>query len=189
MNVPHSNAARVGALIAEYKAIAADASGSRLERKFSILEEELCALEDERILSFFLEVAGDKNDLDEARISVFKALKAGQWRPSPEQFAAVGEVLAGLMTDPADDALVRTYAAQAASAFVDAPGVFPTAARLLLDPSENAHVRHWAFATVQGRGPTKEARDVLACVVADPEVGEYARNLLREYEAAARPAP
>jgi hypothetical protein len=62
------------------------------------------------------------------------------------------------------------------------------AAAILLDSTEDENIRHCALSVVQCQGPTKEARDVLACVVPDVEMGEHAQRLLQKYEERARSA-
>src|SRR5258708_904623 len=133
---PRKDAGRVGALIAESRAVVPDAAGNS-HRRWHIIDDELCWLDDERILPFFIEVAGDTNDFDLARISVFKALvwKVSDWKPSPEQRVALGQVITRVMNDTDDDNLVRNYATQPAPYFADIPGAFPAAAAILLHPN------------------------------------------------------
>src|SRR5438552_3541682 len=98
----------VGALLAEYRAVVPDERGNS-HRKWEIIEYKLLSREDERLLPFFLEVAGDKTDCYLARIAVFKHLgwKVSELQPPSEQYEMIGRVLVQVMRDAEDDNLVR----------------------------------------------------------------------------------
>src|SRR5438046_2565349 len=140
----------VGALIAEYRAVLPDKSGNSY-RKLHIIDDELVWPKDKRILPFFIEVAGDKNDYYLARIAVFKLFvwKMSDWRPSAQQREEIGRLIARVMNDRDDDNLVRNYATQAACYFRKVSGVFAAAAAILLDPNEDVNIRHCALSVVK----------------------------------------
>jgi hypothetical protein len=174
---------RVGELLAEFERVVPDAKGKSW-RKVEIVMYDLYDADDERVLPLFLRVLADEKEYDLVRIEVLKVLPL--WDHEGNVPAAAREEVGRLLTrvmlhDP--DTLVRNYAAQAAYAFVDVPGVFPAAVKLLLDPDEDIDIRHAALYAVQVTGPTKEARDVLSHLRGDAEMGDHAERILQDWAA------
>jgi HEAT repeat protein len=98
----------------------------------------LARLDDPRVTRFLIDVAGDPDEYDLARIEALKVLELAEVDPGDRE--AVVRML-GRVLDQDEDDDVRSYAARALAGFTEVPGVLDVAASRVLDPDEDEDVR------------------------------------------------
>jgi len=115
---------------------------------------ELARLRDLRVVRFFIEIAGNSNEYDLARIEALKALELRKVEPNEKDDVVrmIGRVL---QQDNDDD--VRSYAARALAGYIEVSGALDIAAERVLDPDEDDDVRHNAFFAIERSKPTLQA--------------------------------
>ncbi|MEW6127921.1 MAG: hypothetical protein AB1757_12855 [Acidobacteriota bacterium] len=167
----------VGRLISEFKAAKLDANGECDEKIDLILELE--ELEDPRIMPFFLEVIGNENEYDLARIEVLKILKLRD-RRSPEEHERIGKAILEVLAK-SKDADVRNYAAMALAKYLDVEGANTEAGNLLLNSKTQIDLRHNLFFAFERFGETDDGREVMLKLLQDEEFRQSAARVLGDW--------
>jgi len=142
---------RVDELISQFRGavITGQESAAKID---SLLE--LVRLEDLRVVHFLIEIAGNPDEYDLARI---EALKALEWREvGPEARDDVVRMVGRVLQHDNDDE-VRSYAARTLAGYTEVPGVLDLASGHVLDPDEDEDVRHNAFFVIERSKPTQQA--------------------------------
>ncbi len=148
-------------------------------RKASIIEK-LEGRADERVLKFFLEVLSDENEYDLARIEVLKILELKE-RGDEARDEEIGQLIKQiLLADPDDD--VRTYAALAASNYLDVDGMLEAVVKILFDTAEDMNIRWNAFATIKKLGPKPQAIEIMTKAMQEPAFQKSAFRILEDWK-------
>jgi hypothetical protein len=167
----------VDGLIAEYRAAVLDEHGE-CHRKSEIIAALEGHLADERTLAFFLEVIGDLNEYDLARIDALKILEL--WQASDTEASnRVGLVVANVLVSE-EDVLVQQWAAIAAGSLMTVPEVFAAVSGLLADQAADLDVRHNCLAAVQQMGNTDECIRLLRSID-DRDLKPAVNRILNEW--------
>src|SRR5688572_30675145 len=126
--------------------------------KATIVEELEDHLDDERVMSFYLNVIANPSEFDLARLAALKVFQV--WKaPSYESHIRVGQHLARLLPIE-DDVLIQQWMAIAAENFANVPEVFATAGELLADSNVDLDVRHNCLSVIKQLRGTEEAKNV-----------------------------
>lgn len=167
----------VGRLISEYKAARLDEDGESEEKIDLVLALE--DLDDARIVPFFLEVIGDDNEYDQARIEILKILKLRD-ALTPEEHQQIGKAILQVLLKSSDPD-VRNYAAMALSNYLDVEGATVDAGNLLLNQQTNKDLRHNLFFAFERFGETEAGREVMLKLLQDDEFRQSAARVLGDW--------
>jgi hypothetical protein len=127
--------------------------------------------------SFLLEVLQDSRESDLARIEVCKVLRVTPMRSAEVAGRCVVALLAALADD---DELVRQWAALGMAQVSDVGAAPEALAQRVVDPDEDAAVRHNALDSLRRRQMPGPCRAVLAIGAPDePVLDEAVREALR----------
>jgi hypothetical protein len=147
--------------------------------KSTIVEELEDRVDDERVLSFYLQAIADSSEFDLARLAALKIFQLWQ-APNDETHARVGRHLAEVLAKE-KDILVQQWTAIAAKNFANVPEVFATAARMVRDSEVDLDVRHNCLSVIKQLRGTEQAKNVLRSLVDDEQLGVYVRRILSEW--------
>lgn len=134
---------------------------------------------DPRVLPFFLEVLGDENEFDLARIEILKFLELREHRDNAQDEQTGQLVKRILGADPDDD--VRNYAALAAGNYLAVSGVVDELERILFNENEDRNLRWNAFAAMKRMGPANESIKIMKKLAKADEFRESASALLSKW--------
>jgi len=148
--------------------------GDALPGKVDVVED-LAAINDDRILPFFLAVLTDTNEYDEARLGVLDQLQFRRYT-SEERAAVANAVIAVMLHDP--DNNVRRHAAMTLQDFMDVLGTVDAVGHVLLKPDEDVDLRHSALRALGNAGAADRAMEILRALRSDERLGEYAQSTL-----------
>jgi hypothetical protein len=140
------------------------------------LEEILEETGDERVLPFFLEVLADAREYDLARIEVLEILKLKD-RGDMMTDQEIGRLIKNILVADQDDD-VRSYAAMAASKYVDVEGILEELEKIIFDEDEDINIRWNAFASIEEMGPTEESKRIMEKALRVEEFKAYAQRVL-----------
>lgn len=162
--------------IAAYRRIKPDPRGE-CYGKCRIVEELEDHLDDDRVLTFFLDIIDDGTEHDLARVEALKILQL--WDPPSDTVRdRVGQRLARVLTSE-EDVLVQQWEAIAAKNFIETPEVLAAVTTLLADPRADLAVRHSCLTAVQFLR-AKQTASILRPLIQDKELGVSVRRILSE---------
>ena len=168
----------INAMIAAYRAGELDPQGESHVKCAVVggLEEHL---EEPKALAFLLDLIGDPDEYDLARVDALKILQV--YEPGSERVRRrVGRRLAKVLLAETD-VLVQQWVAIAAGNFMSVPQVYAAVSVLLADGKSESGVRHNCLAALLRLGPSPRTRGPLEVLVADPQLGAQVRRILEEW--------
>jgi hypothetical protein len=169
----------VGSLIEQFRAEDARALA---DPDFSVKDKIIRKLErsdDPRVLPFMLSVLSDEKEYDLARIEVLKVFEIRR-RGEPSEDQSIGRAVRQILAaDPDDD--VRTYAAMAASNYMDVEGVLDEVEKIIFDEGEEINIRWNAFTAVYKMGPHGRGVEIMTRAARVNEFRKAALRILKEW--------
>ncbi|MDT5157424.1 MAG: hypothetical protein QOH51_1781 [Acidobacteriota bacterium] len=137
--------------------------------------------DDPRVLPFMLEALSDACEYDLARIEILKVLELRRRGDSSED-ELIGQSIRRILADDPDDD-VRTYAAMAASNYMDVEGVLDEVERTLFNEGEETNIRWNAFTAVKEMGPNSRSIEIMSKAAQVDEFKNSALRILKEWKA------
>jgi hypothetical protein len=163
-------------LIAAYHTAPFDTRGEAWG-KVAALEALEDHLTDPRVLPFFLQLIGNPDEYDMARVHLLKLLELD---PLPEAAGQIGETIVATLARE-KDMLVRSWLSRAAGGFSHVPVVLNSALAGVQNVEEDDAVRSNFLAVLTGRGVEPAVVEVLRKLAqADGNLGDSARRYLNE---------
>ncbi|VTS00660.1 hypothetical protein, partial : Uncharacterized protein (Fragment) OS=Paenibacillus alvei TS-15 GN=PAALTS15_05618 PE=4 SV=1: PT-HINT [Tuwongella immobilis] len=170
---------QITTLIAAYRAeeTASLQDPDRDSQKVRMIAELENHSADSAVLSFLLEVAGDPNEYDLARIEVFNVLYVRRIATDAEQIQ-IGRVLTKVLRSNDDDDNVKNYAAIAAASYMAVPEVDEVIEKIVLDSQADPNLRANAFAAIERSPRTLHRIRLFQNLLQDDQFSQTARRIL-----------
>lgn len=154
--------------ITRFYSIKPDEQNEEHEKINVILDLE--DLTDARVLPFFLNRVVDINEYDLARIEIIKIFAVRENQTN--EFELIANAIQRILQQE-DDSLVKQWAAQESSRYIENNSLFKALLRVVVDDDEYVGVRHNALCVIQEKGKNADSIKALESVIDDPEDENY----------------